>query len=241
MEQWKKRLYDCYVSSGQVGDISKKKSKLKLANYPYLVNLVKKHLSEDRTIQIADLGCGHGALLFVLSSMGYKNIVGVDISLEQISLAHAMGIKEAVNKELTLFLDEAQQKFDVIFLMDVLEHLTKDEMFELLDRVYLRLNTNGSLIIHVPNADGLHGMRIRYGDLTHETSFNPTSLRQLTYACGFKAIKYVEDVPIVHGFKSLIRFILWRALTIIPRLLLLAETGTRNHVLSQNLLAIVKK
>ena len=155
MEQWKKRLYDCYVSSGQVVDISKKKSKLKLANYPYLVNLVKKHLSEDRAIQIADLGCGHGALLFVLSSMGYKNIVGVDISPEQISLAHAMGIKEAINKELTLFLDETELKFDAIFLMDVLEHCNKDEMFELLDRVYLRLKTSGSLIIHVPNADGL--------------------------------------------------------------------------------------
>ena len=241
MEQWKKRLYDCYVSSGQVGDISKKKSKLKLANYPYLVNLVKKHLSEDRTIQIADLGCGHGALLFVLSSMGYKNIVGVDISLEQISLAHAMGIKEAVNKELTLFLDEAQQKFDVIFLMDVLEHLTKDEMFELLDRVYVRLNKNGSLIIHVPNADGLNGMRIRYGDLTHETSFNSDSLRQLTSACGFRNIQFMEDVPAIHGFKSLIRSILWKILTIIPRLILIVETGRGGHKLSQNILAVVKK
>ena len=125
--------------------------------------------------------------------------------------------------------------------MDVLEHLEKNEMFELLDKAFAKLNDNGALIIHVPNADGVNGMRIRYGDLTHETCFNPSSLTQLLSACGFKNIRFYEDKPIVHGFKSLIRSLLWKLLTAAPRLLLLIETGTSNHILSQNILVVARK
>ena len=110
-----------------------------------------------------------------------------------------------------------------------------------MDKIHERLDARGTLIIHVPNADGLNGMRMRYGDLTHEICFNPSSLSQVLRTCGFNNFKFIEDVPVVHGFKSFIRFILWKALTIVPRLTLLAETGAGNHILSQNFLAIIKK
>ena len=241
MIDWKKRLYNCYISSGQAGNKYLGGVNLRLVDYPYLVHVVKKFVNADRDASIADLGCGHGNLLFVLKKMGYKNIIGVDISPEQVSLAHSMGINEVINKDLITFLEHTKQKFDVIFLMDILEHLEKNEIFELIDKVYLKLNPEGRLIIHVPNADGLYGMRVRYGDLTHETCFNQSSLRQLLSACGFNRFTFIEQTPIVHGFKSFLRFLLWKIMTFFPRVLLIAETGTVNHILSQNLLAIAQK
>ena len=241
MEVWKKRLYDCYISSGQAGEVVNKNPKLKVSNYPFYIWLIKKHLNKNRSINIADLGCGHGALLFVLKSLGYTNIVGVDISSEQVTLAKEIGVEEVVHSDLLEFLDQSERNFDVIFLMDILEHLSKDQMFLLLDKVYSKLNEDGTLIVHVPNADGLFGMRVRYGDLTHETCFNPSSLRQIISACHFKKIICLEQTPVVHGFISFVRYLVWKSFTIFPRLLLLAETGVGGHVLSQNLLAIVRK
>jgi hypothetical protein len=46
---------------------------------------------------------------------------------------------------------------------------------------------------------------------------------------------------VVHGLKSFFRRLLWDVLTILPRLLLTAETGQRRSVLSQNMLVVARK
>ena len=104
MKNWKVRLYDGYISSGQAKFKNNDNSELNIQSFPYFVKLIKKYLSRDKSIKIADLGCGHGALLYVLKDLGYKNIVGVDFSKEQVEIAHKLGISEVINKELTIFL-----------------------------------------------------------------------------------------------------------------------------------------
>jgi 2-polyprenyl-3-methyl-5-hydroxy-6-metoxy-1,4-benzoquinol methylase len=138
------------------------------------------------------------------------------------------------------FLKEQNKAFDVVFLMDILEHLEKGELLALLDQVYVSLRNDGIIIIHVPNAEGLFGMRIRYGDLTHENCFTSRSIEQALNACGFHHVKCFEDKPVIHGAKSLIRRILWELLTATSRLLLTAETGFTHHILSQNMLVVAK-
>ena len=242
MKDWKNRLYDNYVSTEQgASKLLANKDSLSASNYPYYFNLIKKFIPKDYSLKIADLGCGHGGLLFCLRELGYKNISGVDLSVEQISLAHKFGIIEAFQKDLFLFLEESIEYYDVIFIMDVLEHLEMDELFLLLDKVYQKLNADGMLVVHVPNGAGIFGMRTRYGDLTHVTCFTSSSIRQLLSSCGFTKIRYTEDVPVIHGLKSLTRYFLWKILTIFPRVLLLAETGEMRHILSQNFLAVAKK
>jgi hypothetical protein len=97
------------------------------------------------------------------------------------------------------------------------------------------------VVIHVPNAEGIFGMRIRYGDLTHENCFTPQSINQALMACGFDGMACFEDKPIVHGLKSFIRFVLWEVLSLPYRLLLIAETGNTKMILSQNMLVVAKK
>jgi len=125
--------------------------------------------------------------------------------------------------------------------MDILEHLEKGELLALLDQVYASLRSDGIVIIHVPNAEGLFGMRIRYGDLTHENCFTPRSIEQALNACSFHHVVCFEDKPIIHGAKSLLRRIIWELLTAPPRLLLAAETGSTRSILSQNMLVIAGK
>lgn len=139
------------------------------------------------------------------------------------------------------YLQNTKHTFDVIFLMDVIEHLEKQEVVDLLDMARSVLADNGKLILHLPNAEGLFGMRVRYGDFTHQVCFTPQSIRQVLLATGYKCVEVYEDKPLVHGIKSMIRRFLWSLLTARERLLLIAETGSGGHILSQNMLVVTYK
>ncbi len=45
----------------------------------------------------------------------------------------------------------------------------------------------------------------------------------------------------MHNLKSLVRRIIWDVFTLVPRLLLTAETGETRFVLSQNMLIVADK
>ncbi|KAK6093850.1 Protein-lysine N-methyltransferase efm4 [Batrachochytrium dendrobatidis] len=46
---------------------------------------------DDKTIQVIDLGCGNGHLLFRLEDLGFVNLTGVDYSKESINLSQKIG------------------------------------------------------------------------------------------------------------------------------------------------------
>jgi 2-polyprenyl-3-methyl-5-hydroxy-6-metoxy-1,4-benzoquinol methylase len=244
-QSWKTRLYDSYVSSGQAGNtnrLSQEPAQLFRPREAYIRQAIARHLPQDREARILDLGCGHGAFLYFLSRAGYTHIAGVDTSSEQIELAHRLGIPQAEMGCIAEFLGGREdQSVDAILLMDVIEHLTRQELFDLLDDVYRVLAPGGICLVHAPNAEGIHGMRIRYGDLTHEAAFTASSASQIFRCIGFRAVQAYEDNPVVHGFKSLARRIIWDCLTLPDRLLLFAETGAPGAILSQNFLIRITK
>lgn len=238
MEKWQQRLYQEYVSSGQASF----KGHLADLNVPYFDKLIETHLPKDPKLNILDLACGHGKLIHALKKHGFSQVSGIDISQEQVDSAHQLGLKEIQCQDLHSFLKEATSaSFDVIFMMDILEHLDKQEVFDVLDEVARILKPNGTIILHVPNGAGLFGMKIRYGDFTHINAFTHQSMQQVLLACGFKNVECFEDKPTIHGLKSLIRYALWQTLTLPLRLLLAAESGTLHHHLSQNILVKAKK
>ncbi len=240
MKDWKQRLYSSYISTGQAGRNIDQQDNLSIGSYPYYTKLIKQHLPDRKDVSIVDLACGHGALLYCLKQLGYTKLKGVDISLEQVELAHELGLKEIECCDIQEFLVGKESTFDVVFLIDILEHLRKDELFYCVDLVKKSLTSHGIVVIHVPNAEGIYGMRIRYGDLTHENCFTPRSIRQALSVCGFDNVECFEDRPVIHGIKSLVRNISWQLLTLPLRLLLTAETGKTNHILSQNMLVIAR-
>lgn len=241
MTDWKSKLYESYVSTKQSAALIKAESGLRLSHYPQLTQLIQRHVPAEKSIRIADLGCGHGPLVFCLKELGYKNVEGIDVSSEQVELAHRLGISEIQQGDIFEFMRTGESQFDVIFLMDVLEHLTKQQVVDLLGYVHKALSSSGRAIIHVPNAEGLFGMRVRYGDFTHELCFTQQSIGQVLRACGFDDIAVYEDKPVVKGVRGFVRRMLWQVLTARERLLCLAETGATGHVLSQNMLVVSKK
>ncbi len=235
-DSWKEKLYASYVSTGQAGRNPTKNPTLDLKEFVYLNRIVRPLLPANKNANIVDLGCGYGWLLGCLKEWGYKNLKGIDSSKEQVALAHQYGITEARHGSIFDAAAFGMQNLDVIFLMDVIEHLTRQEIFDLLASLRTRMSPNGLLIMHMPNAMGIFGNSIRYGDLTHELAFTPKSIHQCLSANGFQTVTVFEDKPIPHGWKSSVRRVIWEIGSFPFRVLYAAECGSFPAVLSQNML-----
>ena len=236
---WKKVVYNNYVSSHQARDTGEPPASQFRSRSAYINKIIAKHIPADLGANIIDLGCGHGAFLYFLAKAGYTRLSGVDVSFEQVELARRLGIDGVQHGDLLQFLialDNAS--VDVVLLMDVLEHLMRAEMFELLGHVHRVLRPGGKCIAHVPNAEGLYGMRIRYGDISHEQAFTAMSAQQVFLTSRFSNVACYEDKPVVHGPISLARRIIWECGVLPHRILLAAETGAAGGILSQNLMIV---
>jgi 2-polyprenyl-3-methyl-5-hydroxy-6-metoxy-1,4-benzoquinol methylase len=239
---WKDRLYATYVSSDKANDSRLEAAKHFATRQHYIQGVIRQHIPPNRNIRILDLGCGHGAFLCFLQLAGYQDIHGVDVSAEQVALAHKLGINAIERQDISLYLTTVEDEtVDIVLLMDVLEHLTRQELFDMMDEVFRVLRSEGKCIAHVPNASGLYGMQIRYGDLTHELAFTPKSARQLLSIIGFQNVQCFEDKPVVHGLASAIRRLIWNLGTLPPRLLMAAESGSFSSIVSQNMLITAQK
>lgn len=239
MQTWKEELYQNYVSTGQSTATLKSTQGI---DTPYFRWLIGRTLRNEVNPKILDLACGDGVLLRALQDEGFLDCFGIDISGEQIDAARKSGLKNVETDDAINYLGTYKGgKFDVVFMLDILEHLERDQMIRLMNSIHPNLSPQGKIIIQVPNATGVFGMHIRYGDLTHEFAFTKQSISQLLSFTGFQIDSIQEIKPMVHGFTSLVRRLIWSMGTLSYRILLAAETGHFDHILSQNMVIVARK
>ena len=232
-------LYEHYASG-----LSRAESDLSndAGRQPYFEQLVSRHLP-NRSARILELGAGSGALLTYLRSQGFAHITGIDGSPEQVALAQQRGVDVQLGDVLDALRDADTGSHDVIIALDVIEHFDKEEAFTLVQEIARVLTPEGRCIIHTVNADSPFFGSIRYGDFTHETAFNRSSITQVLTTVGFQRVACFEDRPVVHGLKSFARSVIWAVARNTATLVLAAETGvlSRDRILSQNFLTVADK
>lgn len=140
---------------------------------------------------ILDLGCGYGSFLYFLKSHQYQNVTGVDISSEELGVCRDFFTSYTFHQaDIFEFIRSTAEKFDVIYLSHVLEHIKKDQLFDFLEGVKNILQDDGYFVIVAPNSSAyFNAAANRYGDLTHELGFTELSLRQLFMVAKFKRIE----------------------------------------------------
>jgi 2-polyprenyl-3-methyl-5-hydroxy-6-metoxy-1,4-benzoquinol methylase len=185
-------------------------------------------LPADRATPILDLGCGAGNFLYLLQQQGYTNLMGVDLSDEQLDLArqwcpNATLVQGAAQTVL------AQQSghFGLISGFDIIEHFGKEEILPVLELIVRALRPGGRLILQTPNAESPLAGAVVYGDFTHEWFFTPTSLADLLRVSGLTGYEARPSGPHVHGAASLLRAAIWRGVTWGLTLWNMAEVGHR--------------
>lgn len=184
---------------------------------------------------VADIGCGSGQLVGCLLADGY-DASGIDVSPEQVALAHQAGLAQVRQGDYLILLASHQGELAAVTATDLLEHLTKAEVLATFDAVAAALRPGGRFVVRVPNAVSPFGGHIRYGDFTHETWFTARSLRQLALASGLEPTAVAACPPPVHGAASALRAAAWAPISGLFKLALAAETGAvRGHIVTQNL------
>jgi SAM-dependent methyltransferase len=149
-------------------------------------------LPPRKDARILDIGCGAGLFLEWLGNEGFTNVAGVDLDPGQVRFARSIGQNAILVEDPVPWL-KGREPFDAVFMSDVLEHLSEEQLQTLLRAIRASLGKGGKLIVRVPNATSVTSMWVRYSDVTHKRLYTGESLRFVLREAGF------EQVGIVAG------------------------------------------
>ena len=174
-------------------------------NYKYIYSKIK-----IKKTNALDIGCGLGQNLYTFKMLGFKNSIGIDVSDDSIDFCREkkFNVKKVSAEE---YLKKNKNKFDLITIYHVVEHIDKAKIVNFLSSLYEALTPNGVLVINVPNANNpVTAVHDRYVDLTHEILYTPESLREILLLSGFnsKKIQIKEEVAYTPYSKSLFQMLI---------------------------------
>lgn len=174
------------------------------------------------SMRALDVGCGRGESLIWLARQGAK-VWGVDYAKDALVLSRGVLKSMAESENCCLLiaanacrLPFATESFDIVLLLDVIEHLYPWELEQTFAEIWRVLKCNGRLIIHTaPNLwyyrfgypvyrlfQRLRGMhlpedprdRFRYHQRVHVNEQSPASLVRALRRSGFQPRVWVTDV-----------------------------------------------
>lgn len=223
----------------------------RLAMIAFNRRILAPHLPADLGAPMVDVGCGGGFAMLALRELGYRTVTGIDADEGQVATCRSRGLAVEMATDTAGWLRSRAGAFQVILLLDVLEHVPVAEQLDFVSALAGALEAGGRLICSVPNANAALAGRWRYNDWTHQSSFTEHSLDFLLFNGGFgeitvSALEFMQRPrnawwPLASGARHwwAFRFFrLWR------RLEMMAELGPqqgRGVPLSLNLLGVARK
>lgn len=122
------------------------------ALYAYIFEQMKIEVKDKKVL---DLGCGRGELCIASMRKGASKVVGLDFSQAAVEIAteHLRKSTDLTSKDISFLQGNAlelnlNEKFDVIFLTDIVEHLYDDQLEILFKKVKSHLALDGIVVIH---------------------------------------------------------------------------------------------
>jgi 2-polyprenyl-3-methyl-5-hydroxy-6-metoxy-1,4-benzoquinol methylase len=151
---------------------------------------------------VFDIGFGFAQAILYLKSKGLE-VTGLEPSLDGVNYAKENGI-EAYHADIENFDIVNSKKFDIVLLLNVLEHL-RQPAETLLNIKKQLLHPKGLLVIDVPNDFNLFQTiaNAEYGldewwvvAPNHINYFSPSSLMKLLEDCGYAIFDYEASFPL---------------------------------------------
>lgn len=196
-----------------------------------------------KKIKVLEIGPGLGEFESYLNERGVFDIDIFDNDksvLDFVSKRYKIKNKFLSNK---IYAIKKLRSYDLIFLMQVLEHLPIDQYKKTVQALYGHLKIDGYLIFVVPNGNNPLGLTERYADLQHTNSFTEQSLRDLVNLSGIKdydlQIKGYEIPP--YGMVNLVRIALQKVLHFFLLLLMVVNGGLFFRTMTPNIMLVLRK
>ena len=143
---------------------------------------------------VVDIGCGHGFALDALKELGFQHRVGFEVDRDQAATAREYGHTVVLGKSALDFVESLEPgSCDAILFIDVLEHIPKAELDQLIPACKNALKRRGVVIVQVPNAASPVGYYLHANDYTHQTHFSHKSLSFLLKKSGFDTVIHIPE------------------------------------------------
>ncbi len=162
----------------------------KTASSSYLSFILRRirKLASSKDLTLLDIGAANGFFVSLASNNGFES-KGIELSEEAVNWALRLGrdVKKTSIEEF-----RAEESFDVVTILDVLEHLTEPR--EALQMISGFLNQNGILVLNVPDRSSVFaricGYRWHaYLPPEHWFYFNRKSISELLEQTGFRVVE----------------------------------------------------
>lgn len=137
-------------------------------------------------LRILDIGMGEGLWGFILKTqkMGRPYIVGVEPFVDHITNLKKVNIYDELYAMMgqTYLEMKPDEKFDIILLLEVIEHDTKEESIKLIKSLEKRMNHGGLMIVSTPDgfSEGAKGYAGNDAN-KHMSGWSRTELQDLGY------------------------------------------------------------
>jgi len=188
---------------------------------------------------VLEVGFGSGAFLAYARHRQWR-VHGLEVNADLVRLAREAGF----SAECAQGLDGcADQSFDLVIALDVLEHIAQDQLRDWLMQVMRVLKPGGVFIARFPNGDSPFGLIHQNSDLTHVTVLGSGKVEHLARAvsaellfAGGQAQVLYSSSP-VRWLRKLLAWVFRWALNTLVYLLYFR----RRDFASENMTAVLRK
>jgi len=177
----------------------KKNLRYKFIHYPLYLRIrkkFKKTLNVPKYIKngkVLEIGCSYGTYLFQLKKIGW-DVKGIELSKKAVDHGKNKLNLDILNLDIQDF--ESEEKFDIIYLRMVLEHVESPKI--VLKKCYSLLKPYGKLVLILPDISGLevriykkfaYTLQLPY----HLYHFTPITIKNYLILLNFQNIKIIHE------------------------------------------------
>lgn len=138
--------------------------------------------------RVIDLGCGRGEFLRLMGEAGIS-AVGVELDGSLVERLRGEGLQVVEADAVTYLREQASGSLDAIFSAQVIEHLTPEQLTEVLALAASRLRPGGLFIAETVNPESYEAVKAFPMDLTHQRLIFPQVLLFLCREAGFSSAR----------------------------------------------------
>jgi len=207
--------------------------------YLFYKDNYQRYFPANRDAKILCVSCGPGYGVNLLGDLGYKDVTGIDSFPDKIEWAQRRHLHCQVAFAFEFLEGSADESFDLIWLEQEINHLTRQEILDFLALCLRKLKRGGRLLTFVLNgANPITGAEALAQNFDHFNTFTEYTLRQVLGHTGFADIK-VFDLNLYVFYKNPANYIAMAAAGLLSMLFraLFMLYGKKNKLFGKKIAA----
>ncbi|MBF0553507.1 MAG: class I SAM-dependent methyltransferase [Nitrospirae bacterium] len=143
--------------------------------------LRKCHMSHLKDSKVLEIGSGLGTFGKILLDSGFSRYTGIELDKDIVEFTNRAIGEYFVNISVGEFVRETEDKYKIIFALEVLEHL--ENPIKEIENIYYLLESGGVFVGTTP-----YPFEKNIQDNTHLFVLHPNNWKRLFYLAGFKRV-----------------------------------------------------